>query len=193
VHSQVKECAYKGNRCHFALKNRAIEASSSHGLEPLGIVIFSVAVSSMTPVLVFLGLSSGHRKQALVYLEPARMLMAVAVALLVLSVHHVQRLTHDCRWWGDFHHGNSKVCHKSFNLFIASAGLLGFCQIFSIALITRSAERERWQLAKDLMEMDPFIDDLDLSSLSTGKDGDAGEEGQLKQSSQFSAYKGYGA
>ena len=36
---------------------------------------------------------------------------------MVLSIHHVESLTHDCRWWGDFHHGNADACHQGFSLY----------------------------------------------------------------------------
>lgn len=113
----VKECTYDGKSCHVAFKNRAIEASSNHGVEALGIAIFAALANLVPALLLFLVTFVQHPETMSSMLETGKLFIAANLVLMLLSIHHIESLTHDCRWWGDFHHGNSDVCHEGFSLY----------------------------------------------------------------------------
>eukprot|EP00658_Telonema_sp_P-2_P021186 TRINITY_DN18425_c0_g1_i4.p1 TRINITY_DN18425_c0_g1~~TRINITY_DN18425_c0_g1_i4.p1 ORF type:complete len:177 (-),score=40.10 TRINITY_DN18425_c0_g1_i4:219-749(-) len=114
---QVKECTYTGKECHSAFKHRAIESSSSHGAEALGIAIFA-AIANVIPALLLFLITFVQRADTMYsMLETGKVFIAANMVLMLLCIHHIETLTHDCRWWGDFHHGNSGECHKGFTLY----------------------------------------------------------------------------
>ena len=58
--------------------------------------------------------------------------MSGGAVLMVLSIHHVETLTHDCRWWGNWHHGNEEQCHRGFNLYCVATA---FMAVSNLALV----------------------------------------------------------
>jgi len=132
------------------MKHRAIEASSSHGLEALGIAVFASLANVVAALLLFLATFVRRSDMTFGMLETSKMFIGANLALMVLSIHHVEVLTHDCRWWGDFHHGNSDVCHQGFTLFCVATVAMGVSNCTLMYLASRAAITERRVFAKQL-------------------------------------------
>jgi len=146
----VTNCAYTDNEgksegCVDVLKMRAIEGSSDYSAEQLAIPILATCLASIPAVLTFLGTMLDH---ALPLLETSKIFLAMNTVFLVLGVRAVQDLTFDCRWWGNWHHGNGQACHDGFNLYIAAAIILSVAQLSLLVISVRFVENERYMMVQ---------------------------------------------
>merc|ERR1719253_1638321 len=149
---RVENCAYtkdeaEPGKCYKQLKMRAIEGSSDYSAEQLAIPILATVLSAIPAILTFVGTMLD--KEALALLETSKIFLAMNGVFLIIGCRTIQDLTFDCRWWGDFHHGNGAECHDGFNLYIASAILLCIAQTLLLVVSIRFVEQERYSMVNN--------------------------------------------
>jgi len=58
----------------------------------------------------------------------------------MIGVNAVCKLTFDCRWWGNQHHGNSSICHTGLNLYISAVAIFVAVQLLTIYIAMKFVE-----------------------------------------------------
>jgi len=135
--------------CTLETRQRAIEGSSSHpllGSEQLAIPLFALLVSCVPAILAA---ATVFVQRSIALLDAGKLVLAVTLSMLCISVDILQRKTFDCRWWHDSHHGNAEACKQGLSLYVVGSLLIILSQIGLLILFTRMYE---WEMS-DLLQM----------------------------------------
>jgi len=115
--------------CKYVFLKKAIEGSSDYSLEQLAVPIMTVLLSTVPPVIIFVGTLC---TKMIGTLESSKFFLSGVAVLNIISIGIVDRLTFDCRWWKQ-HNDNQDKCKTAFNVFTAGAF---FNCLTMIALLT---------------------------------------------------------
>jgi len=130
---------YKGK----AFKNHAVEGDSSSSLEQLALPFFVTCASLIPPVQIFVGVLFGYTPKTM---ELGKLFLTATSTATILSIHIVEYLTFDCRWWRNT---KQDTCKEAMGIFTAGAICISVTQILLLFLSiyhTEQAEKHEEEL-----------------------------------------------
>jgi len=128
-----------GDYCQYVFLKKAVEGSSDYSLEQLAVPCLTVLLSTVPPVIIFVGTLC---TKMIGTLESAKFFLSGVAVLNIISIGIFDRLTFDCRWWKQYN-SNQDKCKEAFNVFTAAAFFNCLTMIVLLTITIISSEEYR--------------------------------------------------
>lgn len=142
--------------CVWMPKKRKVEGNSASGLDQLTIPILS-SVMGVVPGLGLVAATVIRNERSMFgILEFGKFLIGFNGLMLIVSCMMIDRMTFDCRWWGEQHHPDGAACKGGYakfgvgTTFIFTTEFLLMCG----SIVYTELERKRVDESKNFFSPD---------------------------------------
>lgn len=169
--TELPRCKYGDPRCYFFVqvcdnqlfdqnhmacvympKQRKTEGSSEYGLDQVTVPILASVLGVVPGISLVFAMTIKNERSLFSLLEIGKMFIAFDIMLLVVSCMLMDRLTWDCRWWGDEHHPDSPKCEGSYSKYVVGTTFIFATEFLLLCGGIAWAEMERKRVSDDRFE-----------------------------------------
>jgi len=104
--------------CVYVAKQRKTESSNEYGLEQVSVPLLASTMGVLPGIALVIAMIIRNERCLFSMLEIGKMFIAFNIILLVVSCMHIDRITWDCRWWGEQHHPDGPKCEKAYGQYV---------------------------------------------------------------------------
>merc|ERR1711907_92978 len=135
--------------CMWVPKNRAIEGSSSEGVEALVVPIVSMVLGILPGIALVVSMVISNERTLFALLEFSKMFCAFDFLMLIISCMYLNTLTWDCRWFSNSLSGNKDECERGYTMYIVGSCFIFVCEFVLLFATVGIASDERKSRAQD--------------------------------------------
>merc|ERR1711988_1107820 len=134
-----------GLMCTWISKTRKIESNSGSGLDKVALPVAAPILGVIPAITLVFSTVVRNERTVLSVLEFGKLFIGFVALMLIVSNMMIDRLTWDCRWWGEHHHPDGDACKAGYvkyalgTIFLFTSMAILFCGI----IVWTEVERKR--------------------------------------------------
>jgi len=167
--SELPKCKYGDPRCYFFVqvcdnnlfdtntqscvwmaKQRKTEGGTEDGLDQVTVPILASCLGILPGMALVVATAVKNERCLFSILEFGKMFIGFDIVLLIISCLQLDRLTWDCRWWGDAHHPDSAKCEGAYSKYVVGTTFIFVTEFLLLIGSIVYAEMERKRVNSDL-------------------------------------------
>merc|ERR1711988_328567 len=130
--------------CMWVPKNRAIEGSSSEGVEALVVPIVSMVLGILPGIALVVSMVISNERTLFALLEFSKMFCAFDFLLLIISCMYLNNLTWDCRWYDNEETQTQDECERGYSMYVVGSCFIFVCEfVLLFATVGIGADERR--------------------------------------------------
>merc|ERR1712159_423951 len=166
--SQLPKCKYGDPRCYFFVqvcdnnlfdantqtcvwlpKQRKTEGGTEYGVDQVTVPIIASCLGIIPGMALVVATAIRNERCLFSMLEFGKMFIGFDIVLLVISCLQLDRLTWDCRWWGEEHHPDSDKCEGAYSKYVIGTTFIFVTEFLLLCASIIFSEMERKRVASN--------------------------------------------